>query len=660
LRIRPTAKISKSAISVSILLGVTAAVYTRPPVFLKDQALNGVDYFELHARRIAFAQDALFGPGHFLPAWYSRELLGAPFSANIQSFPWIPTRLLLLLIPDARLHYAVGVLLAALLAALFTWLYCRRSGLSNVASVAAGWTFASAGYFASRVFAGHLPVLEAYPSLPLLLWLADRATASDRAAYWWRDLIALAVAAACFAVAGHPQIPAYSLAAATLFLVFRPRARDRMRAIAALALGVGATLAAWWPMLLLIRRSTRILSLGPPSNDITLPWHRLLALLQPGIDGWPGSLDLAGKPEFSGYPNYAWFWDTTSYVGLVPIAVIVWLLARVIARKRLPAWPWGFLAGLGTAALCLALPMGDFVHHIIPVAVLRSPARLLYLSTFPAAVALGAGVDAFLGAAFLTLNARRVVVAACLAFHVIDLGGFARIFVQTAPWPAMAGPPAFADKISRDVHGARVAADVFDAWCQKYFDDAGGFDSLILARTYTALLRLAGANPSLNEEKLDAARFPVPALQATGVGFVVTDEPRSDLEKVASDDEAYLYRVSAPAPRASFSGNAAEVTWTRPSSDEIQVVSNANQAGLVNVLESWDPGWSATVDGAPAQPSLANGFTMAVRVPAGRHTIRLSYHTPGRTIGWILSVIDVALLGALMMRRRPAIKEDRG
>jgi hypothetical protein len=151
----------RSALSVSILLGLTAAVYLRRSIFFGDQALRGADYFELHIRRIAFAQDALFGPGHFLPAWYPRELLGEPFSANLQSFPWIPTRLLLLLLPNARLHYEVGVLLAALLSALFTWLFCRRCGLSQVASVAAGWTFASAGFFASRVLAGHLPLLEA-------------------------------------------------------------------------------------------------------------------------------------------------------------------------------------------------------------------------------------------------------------------------------------------------------------------------------------------------------------------------------------------------------------------------------------------------------------------------------------------------------------------
>lgn len=641
----------RPAISVSILLALTAATYVRPSIFLGEQSLKGVDYFALHIKRIAFAQDALFGPSHFLPAWYPREFLGTPFSANLQSFPWIPTRLLLLLLPEARLHYQVGVLLAAMLSALFTWLFCRRFGLSEVASIAAGWTFAAAGYFASRVFAGHLPVLEAYPSLPLLLWLADRATAADRVTYWRRDLAALAVASACFAVAGHPQIPAYSLAATTLFLVFRPGARDRFRALAAVVLGVGATLAAWWPMLLLIRHSTRMLHLNPPSNDVTFPYSRLLALIQPGIDGWPEMLELAGKGDFHGYANDAWFWDTTSYVGLLPLAVIVGLLVRMMSTRRLPAWPWGFLAALGTGALCLALPLGDFLHYIVPVAALRSPARLVYLSTFPAAVALGVGIDAFLTAQFLAIKARQFIVAACLLLHAADLGGFARTFVQTVPWNDMTGPPAFAETVLQRADDERVVAGDFNVWCERNYDDIGGFDSLILGNTYRVLLRLAGADPKLNEEGLDASRFPVGALQTTGVGFVITPKSRSDLERVASDGETILYRVPGPAPRALFSADG-RVKYFRPSSDQIELAVTATQPGVVRVLESWLPGWTATVDGAPVPVASANGFALAVPVAAGKHMVRLSYQTSGRTTGWILSGIDVALLGALMMGRK--------
>ena len=276
------------------MIALGEAVYLPPGLFHGGRTLLGSDYQSLHMQRIAFARQAILN-GHGLPDWYPYDFLGAPFAANLQSFPWIPTRLLLLLI-DPEGAYAAGVALAAALAAGFTFLFCRRAGLSPLGAAAAGWTFACAGFFSSRVAAGHLPLLEAYAALPLLLWAADRALATSRR----RDLLLLALSAACFALAGHPQVPAYALIATALYVLWRGRGAARVRVVSVLASGVGATLIAWWPMLLLIQRSSRILPLAPADNDIAMPYGRLLALLVPGIDGWPDILPAAGTKLFGG------------------------------------------------------------------------------------------------------------------------------------------------------------------------------------------------------------------------------------------------------------------------------------------------------------------------------------------------------------------------
>ena len=158
---------------IAMLLGV-AALYRPWLVMDRSQTLFGFDYLQLHARRLDYARCALFESHPHVPAWYSRELMGTPFWSNIQNFPFIPTRFPLLLV-DPLQAYAAGVNLAAGLAALFTYLYCRRIGLTRLAAATSGWTFAASGFFASRVMAGHLPMLEAYPALPLLLWLIERA-----------------------------------------------------------------------------------------------------------------------------------------------------------------------------------------------------------------------------------------------------------------------------------------------------------------------------------------------------------------------------------------------------------------------------------------------------------------------------------------------------
>ncbi|HYK16963.1 MAG TPA: hypothetical protein VEV37_03025 [Bryobacteraceae bacterium] len=633
-------------LSIALLAILTEAVYSRPSVW--RAGLFGSDYRELHARHIAFARDALFGPAHFLPGWYPRELLGAPFAANLQSFPWIPVRFLLLVLPP-RLEFLAGVALATLLAAIFSYLFAKRVGLSELASVAAGWTFACAGYFASRVAAGHLPLLEAYPALPLLLWLADRAVDPDRARFRRRDLLALALATACTALAGHPQIPAYAVGSALFYILLRGEGRRVIYALSALSLGVASTFFAWWPMLLLIRRSTRMLDLAPTSNDVAMGSGRLLALILPGVDGWPELLQQ--HQVFSGYPNDAYFWDTASYMGLLPLFALLFLGTHALFMRQRPSRPFLILTLLGTAAFTLSLPIAKPLHHLIHGTLFRSPSRLFYVCAFCIAIAFGSAVSIIERGAKLNQRFRYALLVALLAGHALDLGGFARLFVRPAPVDDF--PAAFQKKIDAEIGDARTASDD-PAYYQRY-DDAGIFDSILLANPYQALVRLAGLPSDLNEQRVDASSLPIPALQAAGVRFVITSEERTDLECVLRSDDENLYRTADPVPRVSLSESspgpgASATTYVRRSSDEIEVRATAFTRGFVKVLESFDPGWSAMVDGSAAPVVLADGFAMAVPVQPGEHTLRLSYRTPGRGLGCLLSLASVALfLGLLAM-----------
>jgi hypothetical protein len=612
-------------LALAIVLIATAWMYLPLPVLRGTNSLYGWDYMFLHARRLSFARDALRGPTHQLPGWYSREMLGTPFSANLQDFPWIPTHLPLLLFnPDKA--YAVGIALAAALSALFTYLFCRRSGLSPIASAAAGWTFASSGAFAAHVTVGHLVNLEGYPALPLLLWLADRAIESLRG----RDLLALALGTACVVLAGHPQFPAYAVATALAYVIWRSRGWLCARLCGAMGLGMGATMAAWWPMLLLIRRSSRALPLGPAANDVALPYHRLLAFIAPGIDGWPDGVNTAAHHLFTRYPQPAYFWDTFGYLGLLPLLAAVVLAGNCIAQRRKPSSRWLFLALIGTVALLGALPIFADWRDTLHVTILRSPARLIYISTFALAAAFGAGIDRLLQ---LRLYGCAVV-AAILAFHAWDLGHTSRHFIVPGPLHPLDTP-----EFARQLGTGRVALSrVLDLQLAYDHDDAGGFDAIFLANTYSKLLALTGAPPRSNEEVLDASTWPVPALQAAGVEFVVPWPARKDLDLAATSGSVHMYRVPNPEPRAYY----------RPSVDVIELRSSTPQPTMIHVLESYDPGWAASVDGSPAPVREAAGLGMDVSVPAGDHNVRLTYHTPGRITGALLSIVSLVLLAILV------------
>jgi len=679
----------RTYVCLAAMMALTSAVYLRPSILSGKMALAGSDYQQLHKARMAFAEEGLFGPRHTLAAWYPHELLGSPFAANMQSFPWIPTRLLLLFLFSPETAYAPGVLMAALLAAVFTFLFCRRAGLSGIAAAAAGWTFACAGYFASRVMAGHLPLLEAYPALPLLLWLADRALDPARAARHRWDLGWLAAATWCVVLAGHPQIPAYAAGAAMLYVVWRGRGWLRARLAGAIVLGAAMALAAWWPMLLLIQKSTRILDLNPPDNDVVFPYRRILALFVPGIDGWPAGF---GRRIFHGYPNGSYLFDTASYIGLAPIVAAAALLALCLARKRRPERRFLFLALLGTAAFLAALPLADFLRHISPAVILRSPARLFYLTTFSLAVALGAGTDAVLA---LTTRTRLAyaAVAVGLGLHFFDLAGFSHLFVIPIPREDTLGLQD--ETLGKTVGNGRLATDFIIWSSRRRFDDIGTFDSLILARPYRALLDLSRAPAGTNLQIVNGASLPLPALQAGAAVLVLTPKTRPDLAFLARRNDLNIYSVPGPAPRAGFYGpqsikflpadtipgalrshvfetdlillplvsrfamgpsanatSSGTVEYRRPSSDEIVLDVSATGAGFVNVVESFDPGWSAEVDGQPAPIFAANGFSLAAPVGAGQHTVRFTYETPGRGTGIMLSLVALGLCGLLVSKSR--------
>jgi hypothetical protein len=325
--------------------------------------------------------------------------------------------------------------------------------------------------------------------------------------------------------------------------------------------------------------------------------------------------------------------------------------------------------------------------------ILRSPSRLLYLTSFSLAVALGAGVDAVLA---LKVRAKLAyaAVAVALGLHAFDLTGFSRLFVIPIPRLDVMGTQD--ESLGRTVKDGRLATD-FAIWSsRRRFDDIGTFDSLILAKPYRAILDLSHAPPRTNLQIVNGANLPQPALRAGGTVLVLTPHIRPDLLLLGKRSDLNVYSVPDPAPRASFFGpqsvkflsedtipvalrshvytpelillpersrntvnpranSTGTAMYHRPSSDEILLDVSDTGSGFVNVLESYDPGWSADIDGQPADVFAANGFTLAAPVAAGQHTMRFVYRTPGRTTGIWLSLVAAGLLFWLVWLPAPAI-----
>ena len=66
-------------------------------------------------------------------------------------------------------------------------------------------------------------------------------------------------------------------------------------------------------------------------------------------------------------------------------------------------------------------------------------------------------------------------------------------------------------------------------------------------------------------------------------------------------------------------------------------------------------GWHVTVDGAEAEPVVADVMRRAVAIPPGAHAVHWTYRAPGLALGLGLAALGLAtlgLVGGLGMRAR--------
>ena len=125
-------------------------------------------------------------------------------------------------------------------------------------------------------------------------------------------------------------------------------------------------------------------------------------------------------------------------------------------------------------------------------------------------------------------------------------------------------------------------------------------------------------------------------------------EQQSDYARVNVGQAEYLENCTE---RAASSCDS--FTWDHTG---FEATISLDAANLVFFSVPYDAGWSATVNGQPAEILQANVGFMAVLVPAGNCTITFTYQTPGMTQGLLLTGIGGGLLvlwlAAWMVLRR--------
>jgi hypothetical protein len=176
------------------------------------------------------------------------------------------------------------------------------------------------------------------------------------------------------------------------------------------------------------------------------------------------------------------------------------------------------------------------------------------------------------------------------------------------------------------------------------------------AGSIVTLYRLPGDNPV-------AWVTPIAVRAPDEQSLTTVQDPRFDPLRAA------IFDTSAHVPAATDVKALPEplpvtVTSTRydPGHMTFKLSAPAPANASLVVSENYYPGWTATVDGHPAQTGRADYTLIGVPLPTGATTIDLMFHDPalplGEKITFAMLLVTVAWLGLTLVRRPPALRSE--
>jgi hypothetical protein len=152
-------------------------------------------------------------------------------------------------------------------------------------------------------------------------------------------------------------------------------------------------------------------------------------------------------------------------------------------------------------------------------------------------------------------------------------------------------------------------------------------------------LSLLATLPSIGQEPIHVWGVPDPLPRAYTVSGARIADGHDALVAILDPEfdarrEIVLAEGAPSAPDPGFAGTA---RISELAADRVRLEVDVSAPGYAVLVDSYDPGWRAAVDGKPAKVLRANVAFRAVRVEAGRHVVELVYRPRPVLIGLALT-----------------------
>jgi hypothetical protein len=132
--------------------------------------------------------------------------------------------------------------------------------------------------------------------------------------------------------------------------------------------------------------------------------------------------------------------------------------------------------------------------------------------------------------------------------------------------------------------------------------------------------------------------------------YEITPDPVGRVSQPDFDPRTIALLETAPPCAPEEGGGTTEIVEEAP--DHVTLAAEAEGPALLIYSGQFYPGWMAAVDGEPAEVLRADAVLRAVCVPAGRHTITMTFWPGSLVLGGVITVGMAVMIGIAGWRYR--------
>jgi hypothetical protein len=228
--------------------------------------------------------------------------------------------------------------------------------------------------------------------------------------------------------------------------------------------------------------------------------------------------------------------------------------------------------------------------------------------------------------------------------------------MRLALFPPVTGAWGIAGSFDHDTPGLapRFLADLYDLLLLVEGTPAhlrllqlGAVANVVALHTegWPALIPVATGDALMNEP-VRVLQVPDPLPRAYAVSGVRIADQADALRTLLDPSFDPRREIVLPSGRAAAADPAfrGQALITRLGADRVALDATLSAPGYVVLVDAYDPGWRAWVDGSETPLLRANVAFRAVAVGAGRHTVELRYRPRALLVGLALTALSVLIL----------------